>query len=71
MLTPEWVCNDGLPVRLGVMSTPHIVNAMAYLLLGTGPEGPMLRPGCSGYSNREWILLFETELRRRTLVSLF
>lgn len=69
MLTPEWGCNDGSTVQLKAMSTSHILNALAYLLLGTGPEGPMLRPGCSGFSSRKWIYLFETELRRRALAS--
>lgn len=69
MLTPEWECADGTTVRLGAMSTSHIVNAREYLLTGTGPYGPMLRPGCSGFSNCEWIRLFETELLRRARAS--
>lgn len=66
MLTPKWECADGTTVRLGAMSTSHIVNARDYLLTGTGPYGPMLRPGCSGFSNAEWIQLFEVELLRRS-----
>lgn len=65
MLTPEWECADGTTVRLGAMCTSHIVNARKYLLTGTGPYGPMLRPGCSGFSNLEWIRLFDVELLRR------
>ncbi len=66
MLTPVWECADGTNVRLGSMSTPHLLNARVYLLMGTGPHGPMLRQGCSGFSNREWIWLFEAELLRRS-----
>jgi len=69
MLTPDWECADGTTVRLGNMSTSHILNARVYLLTGTGPHGPMLRPGCSGFSNREWIWLFEAELLRRSRMS--
>lgn len=67
MLTPEWVCADGSAVRLGAMSTSHILNARDYLLTGAGPYGPMLRAGCSGFSNHEWIRLFEGELLRRAM----
>jgi hypothetical protein len=66
MLTPEWECADGTTVRLRLMSTSHILNARQYLLTGTGPYGPMLRPGCSGFSNLEWIRLFEAELLLRS-----
>jgi len=69
MLTPVWECADGTTVRLGSMSTPHILNARVYLLTGTGPHGPMLRQGCAGFSNQEWIWLFEAELIRRSRVS--
>ena len=69
MLTPAWECDDGTTVCLGSMSTPHILNARVYLLTGTGPHGPMLRLGCSGFSNREWIFLFEAELLRRSRMS--
>lgn len=70
MLTPEWECADGTAVRLGSMSTSHILNARCYLLTGTGPYGPMLRPGCSGFTNREWIRLFDAELLRRSRANL-
>lgn len=66
MLTPEWECADGTKVRLVSMGTSHILNARAYLLTGTGPFGPMLRPVCSGFTNREWIRLFDAELLRRS-----
>lgn len=65
MRTPDWICADGTPVNLGFMSTAHILNARAYLLTGTGPHGPMLRMECSGFTNAEWIRLFETEVLRR------
>jgi len=69
MLTPDWECADGTTVRLGSMGTSHILNARVYLLTGTGPHGPMLRQGCSGFSNKEWISLFEAELLRRSRMS--
>jgi hypothetical protein len=69
MLTPFWECADGKTVRLGSMSTPHILNARVYLLTGTGPHGPMLRQSCSRFSNQEWIWLFEAELIRRSRMS--
>lgn len=68
MLTPVWVCANGTSVRLVSMSTAHILNARTYLISGDGPYGPMLRAGCSGFTNREWIRLFETELLRRSRV---
>lgn len=69
MLTPFWECADGTTVYLGSMSTQHILNARVYLLTGSGPHGPMLRQGCSGFSNREWIRLFEAELLLRSRMS--
>jgi hypothetical protein len=51
------------------MTTLHIINTKAYLLAGTGRYGPMLRPGCAGFSNTEWIRLFEAELTLRSRVS--
>lgn len=69
MLTPLRECADGTFVRLGAMSTPHILNARTYLITGTGPFGPMLRPGCSGFTNQEWIRLFEAELLLRARLS--
>lgn len=69
MLAPDWECADGTKVRLTLMSTEHITNAKYYLLRGAGPHGPMLRQGCSGFFNWEWILLFETELLRRSRIS--
>ena len=38
---------------------------MRYLQVGTGEYGPMNRPGCAGFTNREWLLLMEAELTRR------
>lgn len=65
MLTPDWICADGAAIRLGYMSIPHMLNARTYLLTGTGPHGPMLRAECSGFTNAEWVRLFETEVLRR------
>lgn len=65
MLTPDWICADGTAISLGYMSTSHILNARTYLLDGTGPHGPMLRTGCSNFTNAEWIRLFEVEVLRR------
>jgi hypothetical protein len=49
------------------MSTDHVRNALRYVHQGDGEHGPMLRLGCSGFTNGEWLRLFEAELRRRTL----
>lgn len=65
MQTPEWICADGTPVRLSEMSTEHVMNVQRYLRAGTGEYGPMLRPGCSGFTNAEWLVLLEAEVRRR------
>jgi hypothetical protein len=65
MQTPAWICADGEAICLSAMSRAHILNARAYLLTGNGPHGPMLRQGCSGFTNAEWVLLFEVELWKR------
>jgi hypothetical protein len=64
--TPDWICNDGTAVCLSSMSNSHVLGAWTYLRSGTGPYGPMLRDGCSGFTNVEWLVLFETELLRRS-----
>lgn len=69
MRVPNWICNDGTAISLLQMSTAHILNARAYLLTGTGPYGPMLRTECSGFTNAEWIRLFEVEILRRLRAS--
>jgi len=66
MLTPDWECADGTAVSLSRMSSSHIHNARTYLLSGTGPHGPMLRTGCSGFTNSEWVKMFEVELLKRS-----
>lgn len=66
MVTPAWICADGRAVFLSAMSNSHIHNARTYLLTGDGPHGPMLRPGCSGFTNAEWVVLFESELLMRS-----
>lgn len=63
MEMPVWICADGTPVRLSDMTDEHVRRALRYLHLGTGDLGPMLRGGCSGFSNREWLLLMSAELR--------
>lgn len=65
MLTPDWICADGAAIRLGYMSISHMLNARNYLLTGTGPHGPMRRTECSGFTNAEWVRLFEAEVLRR------
>lgn len=67
MLTPLWIRANGKPVRLGQMSTAHILNVLRYLRTGDGEYGPMVRPGCSGFTNAEWMQLLEAELRYRLL----
>jgi hypothetical protein len=48
------------------MPSDHVRNAANYLRVGTGEYGPMLRPGCSGFTNAEWLQLFSAELARRS-----
>lgn len=48
------------------MSTEHIISVQRYLRAGIGEYGPMLRSGCSGFSNSEWLWLLAAELRRRS-----
>lgn len=47
------------------MADDHIKNVMGYLATGDGQYGPMTRPGCSGFSNAEWLQLCAAELTRR------
>lgn len=68
MLSPRWGDAAGVPHPLGEMTTAHILNAQRYVRAGNGEFGPMLRAGCSGFGNREWDVLFETELVRRARV---
>lgn len=65
METPEWIRADGTLIRLSEMSTEHVMNVQRYLREGTGEFGPMVRPGCSGFTNSEWLLLLGAELLRR------
>ncbi len=55
MQTPAWICADGRAVPISAMSNLHIQSARTYLLTGDGAQGPMLRPGCSGFTNAEWV----------------
>lgn len=66
MKTPDWIKADGSAIPLGAMSTDHIVAAKNYIIVGTGRYGRMLRDGCSGFTNMEWIRLFNAELTRRS-----
>ena len=65
MRTPEWVTARGERIALRNMSAEHIKNVMRYLVIGQGEHGPMLREGCSGFSNSEWLRLCACELLRR------
>jgi hypothetical protein len=69
MKTPDWVKADGSSIPLGMMSPAHIVNAKNYIIRGSGEHGLMLRSGCSGFTNTEWIRLFNAELTRRSRIS--
>lgn len=66
MRTPFWTNAFGTPIRLSEMSSDHIRNAWRYVQRGDGEYGPLLRSGCGGFSNAEWLLLFAAELRRRS-----
>jgi hypothetical protein len=65
MRTPEWVTACGGHIRLAEMSDDHIRNVVSYLALGDGVYGPMLRPGCGGFANSEWLQLCAVELAKR------
>lgn len=65
MITPEWTTHSGQRIPLASMSDDHIRNVVLYLTRGDGEHGQMLRPGCSGFLNSEWLLLCAAELRRR------
>jgi hypothetical protein len=65
MRTPDWVTACGERIPLQNMSDEHIRNVMRYLATGDGEHGPMLRDGCSGFSNAEWLCLCASELFRR------
>lgn len=56
----EWVPDRGPPIPLGLMSTAHVRNCIAFLL-----SGQMVRPGCSGFTNAEWLMIFRCELVKR------
>lgn len=65
MNTPDWVTASGEHISLASLSDDHIRNVMRYLEAGDGEFGAMLRPGCSGFSNAEWLRLCAVELKRR------
>jgi hypothetical protein len=65
MMTPHWVTARGERIALQNMSAEHIKNVMQYLATGDGDHGPMLRDGCSGFSNAEWLRLCASELLHR------
>ncbi len=65
MLTPDWVTACGEHISLAQMSNDHIRNVIAYLHAGDGVYGPMLRPGCAGFTNGEWLQLCTVELTKR------
>lgn len=65
MKTPQWVTSSGERVALAQMSDAHVQAVMRYLTTGDGEYGRMERPGCSGFSNAEWVQLCAAELLRR------
>ena len=65
MRTPEWITARGEHIALQNMTDEHIRNVRGYLAIGDGVHGPMLRQGCSGFSNAEWLRLCACELLRR------
>jgi hypothetical protein len=70
MITPDWVTHGGQQIQLSRMTSAHIRAVIRYLQVGDGEHGPMLRAGCSGFSNFEWILLCKCELTRRARLGL-
>lgn len=61
-----WIQHDGKPISLGATTTRHIRNARLYVMAGGGRLGVLARTGCGGFSNWEWLMLFASELRRRS-----
>jgi hypothetical protein len=66
MHTPDWVTASGEHIPLANMTDDHVRNVMRYLVKGDGEFGPMVRPGCSGFTNDEWRRLCAVELTRRS-----
>jgi hypothetical protein len=49
------------------METRHIHNCMGVIRRGYDAQGRRYaRAGCDGFSNGEWLLLFEAELKKRS-----
>jgi hypothetical protein len=67
MRTPDWIDAYGRHIQLSAMTFDHIRNAMRYIVRGDGELGPLLRGGCSGFANAEWVRLMEAELMLRAL----
>lgn len=60
-----WTTDKAGDIALGAMSTKHILNAIGYL-----QSGRMGRNGCNGFTNAEWVTLFQVELLRRQRMAL-
>lgn len=64
MRTPDWIDAYGRLIQLSAMTSNHIRN-VRYIVRRDGALGPLLRGGCSGFTNHEWVQLMGAELTRR------
>jgi len=65
MHTPHGSPRQARRYALTAMSEAHIRNVVVYLALRDGVHGPMTRPGCSGFTNPEWLRPCAAELTLR------
>lgn len=56
-----WVTDKQGEVALTQMTSNHLINCVRYL-----ESGRMRRPGCNGFTNREWVKIMRAELQRRS-----
>lgn len=61
MIGPTWVMGDSTEIPLGSMSTAHIQNCIIAI-----QNGVIKRWGCDNFRTSEWLLIFQTELRKRS-----
>ena len=54
----------GTRIVATMVAIGDIRNAMHCIQVGNGRLGPLLRPGCSAFTNAEWLRLMAAELTR-------
>ena len=56
-----WRTADGRELNIGSMSLDHIRNCIWAI-----ENGQAWLDGCNGFTNPEWLLIFQSELARRS-----